>query len=77
MTRTDNMVDTDVDYIPHRCPICARIPRAYTGKLVRTGEAPPVCENHKKALKTGRLSEAQITMVPVPGFVSRRERAAA
>ena len=51
---------------PHRCPVCAKEPASYTGKLVFPGEEPPVCENHKKALRQGRLTEAQVTMIPVP-----------
>jgi hypothetical protein len=62
---TGNTIQEQGRAIPHRCPICAKTPADYTGKLVFPGEEAPVCENHKKALRQGRLTVAQVTMVPV------------
>lgn len=63
---TGNTLPSEDKAVPHRCRVCAGIPGQYTGKLVFPGEEPPMCENHKQAIKSGRLTAAQITMVPVP-----------
>ncbi len=59
----DNRRDENVKYIPYHCRICTG--EEYSGKLRKIPGKVPICDNHTRDLKSGRLSKEQIVMVPV------------